>query len=409
MHRSRTPLLLSRFPMSALPGAALAVALRLAPLPGLCGLLTLPPASAQPVVASAPVRPALTVTVVTPQPAHWPQQLAATGSLAAWQEAVISAEGAGGRLVEVLVQVGDKVKKGQLLARLASDTVQADLAQSRAGLTEAQAVLAEARANAQRARELQPSGVISTQQAQQAYTAEQTAQARLASAQARLQADELRLTQTRISAPDDGVISVRAPGAVVGSFAGTGQELLRLIRRERLEWRAEVPAAELGRLKPGVRATLTLPSGEAASGTVRQVAPTVEAATRMGLVYVDLAPGSTARAGMFARGLFEFGAAQALVLPQSAVVLRDGFQWVMRVDATGRIAATKVRLGRRVGDQVEVLGGLAAGARVVASGGAFLSEGDSVKVVQAPPPRPAASAAPAVPGGAVIAPPSASR
>ncbi len=348
-------------------------------------------AQAQAPAASAPVRPALTVTVVSPQRAEWPQQLPATGSISAWQEAVVSAEGAGGRLVEVAVQVGDKVKKGQLLARLSADTVNADLAQSRASLAEAKALLTQAGLEAKRARELQPSGVISQQEAQQTTTAEQTAQARLASAQARVQADELRLTQTRILAPDDGVISARS--AVVGSFAATGQELLRLIRRERLEWRAEVPAAELGRLQAGMRATLTTPAGESVAGSVRQVAPTVDASTRMGLVYVDLAPGSAARAGMFARGQFHFGGTAALSLPQSAVVLRDGFQLVMRVGADGRVAVTKVKLGRRVGERIELLGGLAADARVVASGGAFLADGDMVKVVNTAPPLPANTSA----------------
>jgi HlyD family secretion protein len=329
--------------------------------------------------ASAPSRAALSVNVITAQPQTWPQQLPATGTISAWQEAVISAEGAGGRLTDVLVQVGDKVKKGQLLARLATDTVQADLAQSRANLAEAQAVLAEARANAQRARELQPGGLISTQQAQQSYTAEQTAQARLAAVQARIQSDELRLAQTRIVAPDDGVISARS--AVIGSFAGTGQELMRLIRRERLEWRAEVPAAELARLAPGARASLTLPSGDTLNGTLRQVAPTVDAANRMGLVYVDLPPGSAARAGMFARGQFEFGTTPALTLPQSAVVLRDGFPLVLRVGDDGRVNAIKVRVGRRVGDRIEILAGVTPTMRLVASGGAFLSEGDKVNVV----------------------------
>lgn len=336
-------------------------------------------AQSAPSAASTATRAALSVNVITPQAQTWPQQLPATGTISAWQEAVISAEGAGGRLTDVLVQVGDKVKKGQLLARLATDTVQADLAQSRANLAEAQAVLAEARANAQRARELQPGGLISAQQAQQSYTVEQTAQARLAAVQARIQSDELRLAQTRIVAPDDGVISART--AVIGSFAGTGQELMRLIRRERLEWRAEVPAAELARLTPGVRATLTLPSGDTLNGTLRQVAPTVDAANRMGLVYVDLPPGSAARAGMFARGQFEFAPTAALTLPQSAVVLRDGFPLVLRVGDDGRVNAIKVRVGRRVGDRIEILAGVTPTMRLVASGGAFLSEGDKVKVV----------------------------
>lgn len=331
----------------------------------------------QPAASSA--RPALTVTTVVPQRTDWPQRLSAAGNIAAWQEVVIGSELAGLRLVEVVAQVGDRVRRGQLLARLSTDMINAELAQTRAGLAEAQALLAEAQANADRARELQPSGMISSQQAQQAITAEQAARARLASLQARLQADELRLTQTRIVAPDDGVISARV--ATEGAMAQPGQELFRLIRRGRLEWRAEVAAADLARLAPGTPAAVRTPSGATLGGTVRQVAPTVDTQTRNGLVYVDLERPVDAKPGMFVRGEFSFGRSPALTLPQTAVLLRDGHAVVLRVGADQRVQMAKVQTGRRQGDRVEVLEGLPGDARVVASGGAFLADGDLVKVV----------------------------
>ena len=345
------------------------------------------PVRAQP--ASAAPRPALTVTVTTPERADWPATLPAAGNIAAWQEVIIGIEGAGGRIVEMPVQVGDKVRKGQLLARLQGDTIGADLAQTRASLVEVQALLAEAQANAARARELQASGMISTQGAAQAVTAEQTARSRVDSVKARLQADELRLSQTRVLAPDDGVLSARA--ATLGGVAQPGQELFRLIRQQRLEWRAEVPAADLARVQPGQRAVLTTPGGQRVQGSVRSVGPTVDAATRNGMVYVDLAPGSDARAGMFARGELQFAATSGLSLPQSAVLLRDGYAVVLRVGADNRVASTKVVVGRRQGERVEVTSGLAADARVVASGGAFLADGDLVKVVAAVAPAAAAA------------------
>lgn len=329
--------------------------------------------------AASATRPALTVTTVAAQRIDWPQRLAAAGNIAAWQEVVIGSELGGLRLVEVVAQVGDRVRRGQLLARLSVDMINAELAQARAGLAEAQALLAEAQANANRARELQPSGMISSQQAQQAITAEQAARARLASLQARLQADELRLRQTRIVAPDDGVISARV--ATEGAMAQPGQELFRLIRRGRLEWRAEVAAADLARLEPGTPAAVRTPSGVTLEGTVRQVAPTVDTQTRNGLVYVDLARPGDAKPGMFVRGEFSFGRSPALTLPQTAVLLRDGHAVVLRVGADQRVQMAKVQTGRRQGDRVEVLDGLPGDARVVASGGAFLADGDLVKVV----------------------------
>ena len=331
--------------------------------------------------ASAAPKPALTVSVTTPQSGTLPQSLAANGSIAAWQEIVIGAETQGLRLVEVNVQVGDRVKKGQLLARLQSDTLAADLAATKAGLAEAEATLAEAQSNAERARALQPSGALSAQQIQQYTTGEATARARLESLKARLAADTLRLNQTSLKAPDDGVISTRL--ATMGAIAQPGQELFRLIRQGRLEWRAEVPAADLHRLQPGVAVKVVPAGGSAIDAKVRLLAPTVDPVTRNGLVYVDLPAGGTARPGMFARGEFVIGESSALTLPQTAVVLRDGYSYVFRLVQGNRVQQTKVQVGRRLGDRVEVTGGLNASAQVVAQGGGFLADGDLVKVVAA--------------------------
>ncbi|MFP8835833.1 efflux RND transporter periplasmic adaptor subunit [Hydrogenophaga sp. XSHU_21] len=330
--------------------------------------------------APAAARPALTVKAVVPERADWPSTLSAHGSVTAWQEVVIGPEVGGYRLAEVQAQVGDRVRKGQLLARIDSDTIAAELAQSRAAAAEAKAQLEEAGLDAQRARGLAESGALSTQQVQQYLTAEQTARARLDSAQARVQIDQLRLAHTRVVAPDAGVISARQ--ATVGSLAQQGQELFRLIRNDRLEWRAEVTASELARVQPGMPVKLTVPGAEGSpvTGQVRTVAPTIDPQTRNALVYVDLPPGSPARAGMFARGELLLGTRAALSLPQSAVLLRDGFAYVFTIGDNNRVTQTKVTTGRRQGDRVEVLGGLNPQARVVAGSVAFLSDGDQVKL-----------------------------
>ncbi|WP_047196279.1 efflux RND transporter periplasmic adaptor subunit [Caldimonas brevitalea] len=338
-------------------------------------------APAAPASADA-TKAALTVTTTRPRPAEWAQTLAANGNVAPWQEAVVGAELGGLRLSEVRVNVGDVVRKGQVLALLSADTVQAQLAQTRAALAETQATLADAQANAERARQLQTTGAISAQQINQYLTAEQTARARLEAQRAALKAEELRLSQTRVLAPDDGVISARQ--ATVGSVAQPGQELFRLIRRGRLEWRAEVTAAELGRLRSGMKATLVAADGTPVEGTVRMVAPTIDPQTRNGLVYVDLPADAGVRAGMFARGEFQVGRSGALTLPQSAVLLRDGFQYVFHVGPDGQVSQLKVTTGRRLGDRIEVLSGLKPEMPVVASGAGFLSDGDVVKVVAAP-------------------------
>ena len=333
---------------------------------------------------------ALTVAVAQPQLTPMAVKLAANGNITAWQEASVGTEANGLRLESVKVNVGDVVKRGEVLAKFAPDTIEAEIAQSRAAVAEAEATLAEASANAQRARELQPTGALSTQQIAQYTTAEQTARSRLEAQKAIAKVQRLRLKQTEVRAPDSGVISAR--NATVGAVLPAGQELFRLIRKGRLEWRAEVSSAELASLKPGVPVTVVPAGGAPVQGTVRMLAPTVDPQTRNALVYVDLPEPGGARAGMFARGEFTLGSGQALTLPQTAVLLRDGFSYVLRVGPDSKVVQTKVAVGRRSGDRIEIKSGIDAATRVVASGGGFLIDGDTVRVVDTPGAAPAPAA-----------------
>jgi len=334
--------------------------------------------------AKAAPKPALTVSVALPESARLPVTLAANGNIAAWQEAVIGAESSGLRLTEVRANVGDVVKAGQVLATFSTDSVQADVAQARASLLEAQANAADAAANAERARTLQSSGALSAQQINQYLTTEKTAKARADAAQAVLGAQQLRGRQTQVLAPDSGVISARS--ATVGAVVGNGAELFRMIRQGRLEWRAEVTSSELGRIQQGTPVSVVPASGGELKGRVRMVAPSVDPLTRSALVYVDLpsaaAKGSTARAGMFARGEFELGATDALTIPQRALVVRDGFNYVFRLGADNRVSQVKVQTGRLTGERVEVVSGLPADARIVVNGAGFLNDGDLVRLSQ---------------------------
>ena len=351
-------------------------------------------ARAAPPAPSAASRPALVVNTVRPQKGEIADTLSANGSVNAWQEASIGAEVSGLRIAEVRVDVGAAVKRGQVLAVFATETVRADLAnveaalaEARAGLAESQAAAAEAQANADRAKAVEPSGALSAQQIAQYLTAAQTARARVQSAQARVQSaqaqvqsQQLRLKMTQVMAPDDGIISARL--ATVGAVVPAGQELFRLVRKGRLEWRAEVTAIELARVRTNQKVKVFPAAGGSINGTVRMVGPVVDAQTRNALVYVDLPAGSTARAGMFARGEFQLGSSSALTVPQQAVVVRDGFAYVYRVTGD-RVSQQKVMLGRRIGDRIEVREGLADDAVLVAAGAGFLNDGDLVQVVPA--------------------------
>jgi HlyD family secretion protein len=338
--------------------------------------------------SKAPARPALTVTTVTPQQTMLPVTLAANGNLAAWQEASIGAEASGLRIAEVLAGVGDRVRRGQVLARFAPETLRAEAAQAQASLAEAEAAAADAANNAARARTLQQTGAMSASQINQYITQEATAKARVAAMRAQLQAQEVRLSHTTVVAPDDGVISARS--ATVGAVVNNGAELFRLIRKGRLEWRAEVTSAELGKLTVGTHALITATSGARLEGRVRIIGPTVDPQTRVAIVYVDVMPlpgpaAGSARAGMFARGEFDLGAAPALTVPEPAVVVREGFSYVFRVNPDNRVSQVKVEIGRIAGDRLQVLSGVTAGVRLVASGGGFLNDGDVVRVADGKP------------------------
>ena len=329
-------------------------------------------------------KPALTVTTARPLQASLPITLVANGNIVAWQEAIIGSESNGLRLTEVRVNVGDSVRAGQVLATFAAESIDADVAAAYASLAEAQANAAEARANAARARTLESTGALSAQQINQYFTAEQTAKAKAAASRAMLAAQKLRLSHTRLLAPDSGIISART--ATVGAVVPGGTELFRMIRQGRLEWRAEVTATELGRVRPGTVARVTVANGTQIKGRVRMIAPTVDPQTRAALVYVDLSRAdgkdAPAKAGMFAQGEFEMGTSTALTVPQQAVVLRDGFSYVFRLNADGRVSQVKIQTGRRLADRVEVLQGISADALLVVSGAGFLNDGDLVKNVK---------------------------
>ncbi len=180
---------------------------------------------------AAPIQraPALTVTTVTPRRETWPVTLAASGSIEPWQEASIGTQVGGYSLTQVLVNVGDPVRRGQLLARFDPALLRAEEARLSANAE-------QAAANRMRALSLQRDGAISDQDVLQFVTADKVAAAQLA-------ANRLQLRYTAVIAPDDGVISART--ATLGAVVPAGQELFRLIRGGRLEWRGELTAAQL--------------------------------------------------------------------------------------------------------------------------------------------------------------------
>ena len=274
--------------------------------------------SAEP-VAPENSRPALTVRTTTLRDDQWARTLTAYGSILPWQEAVISAQVQGLRIADVKVSIGDHVQRGEVLVTL--DNYARD-------------------------------------------------------------GNEPAVSQGRIVAPDSGVIS--AANATVGSMLQPGAELFRLILKGRLEWRAELTAEELMLLRKGMAAEVTVGEGRVVDGTVRAISPSVDPQTRYGYALIRLADSSGIIAGAFARGTFDIsGGKQKLQsIAQSAVMQRGSMTYVLVVGPDHHVHEREVKLGQRNGDRVQIKQGLKADEQVVESGGAFLTEGDVVKIVK---------------------------
>jgi HlyD family secretion protein len=369
----------------AFPAEHLPVGAARRALVGLVALLALGLAACQPAAeAQAPpptaAKPVMTVSVARPANESLAVGLQANGNVTAWQEASIGAELNGLRLATVNVNVGDVVKKGQVLATLAGETTQAESLQSRAAQMQAEASYQNAKADADRARAIQDTGALSQSQIAQYLTAEKVARAQWEAAKAAYGATQVRLGNTRVLAPDSGVISARS--ASVGAVVGAGQELFRLVRQSRMEWRAEVTPIEVGRIRVGQTVRVTAATGTPLAGKVRAIAPGADPQTRNVLVFVDLPRHPDLKAGTFARGVFQIGQSRALTVPGQAVVVRDGHPYVFVVGADSTVTQRRIETGRRVGQRVEVVQGLTADDSVAVQGAGFLNEGDLVKVVE---------------------------
>ena len=329
-----------------------------------CGLLLAACGSDQ---AASPSTPSLSVSVAEPVMQTLPRRVAASGSIAAWEEVVLGVELSGQRVAAVEVEVGDVVEKGQPLLRLDTRTLAMELRQAEANLKVASA-------NARRGERLRREQLVAASEAEQLIAGEITARAQAENARLRMEFATLR-------APHDGVISARnvQPGQVITA----GAELLRMIRDQRLEWRAELPEAALVQIEEGMPVRLQAPDGQPVEGTVRTISPGLDSRSRTGTVFADLPDPGGLRAGMYAAGEIELAEREVRTVPAAAIVERDGYRYLFVLGEGDVVAQRRVELGARSGDVVEVTEGLQGDERVVVEGAGFLADGDLVRVVAA--------------------------
>lgn len=260
----------------------------------------------------------LSVQVVSPKTQIWENTISATGPIAAWQEIIVSPEISGYKIAQLYVDVGDHVKKGQLLLKLADDSLNADLRKQQANLRQNQVSLQQAVSNLKRAKIIGAGGALSDQQLEEYRINVESAQASVASAQADVDSTQLKRSQTQIYAIDNGVVSSKS--AVLGNVVSSGTELYRMIRQGRLEWRPEVDAKQIDSIQIGQKVNLSLSNGQLLSGVVRSIGPALSNSTGRSSLYVSLNSGN-AHVGMFANGKISVGKSEANTIPQSALVM----------------------------------------------------------------------------------------
>ena len=339
------------------------------------GLYIGKPAAAQ--KAAVPVA-SVSVEVLTPENGSFSRVVAATGTVNARDELIIGSDASGVRLLEVMVDVGSRVQKGQLLARADDAQLQAQLAQQVAQVKQAQAENAQAIANLERAERL--TDFFSVETVQTRRTSAATASAKVDLAVAQLAELRVKIAQTRVLAPASGVISRKS--ATVGAVVQPGNELFRLIRDGELEWRAELPSHSIAQIQPGAVARIVLDNGDSLHSTVRMVAPTMDSGTRNGLVYVSLPKGVSLKHGGYARGEILIDQAEALSVPEASVISRDGNAFVFTVSQSSIAQLTHVAAGTRQRGRVEISAGLRPQDRIVGKGAGFVKDGDLVRVTQ---------------------------
>ncbi|QJP17015.1 efflux RND transporter periplasmic adaptor subunit [Starkeya sp. ORNL1] len=328
--------------------------------------------------AATEPRAALTVAVATVERQTVRNHILASGSVSPWRELVIGSEASGLAVAEIAVEEGQHVGKGDLLVRLNDAALNAEIAEQNALIDEAAANLASARLELDRAEKLVTTKAISQQTADERATAVKTTEAKLAAAKAVLDQLKVQLARTRILAPDDGYVLKRSVS--LGQVVSTGAELVRMVQRSRLEVAASVAEAELLAARAGDDVRVTDPAGRSLTGTVRELAPSVDATSRLGIVRIDLPSDSGLKPGMFVRVEIETEPRIALAVPRQALVWRTGGAGVFVVQTDASVALSPVVTGRQMDDLVEITSGLAENERIVSEGAAFLNDGDKVQV-----------------------------
>lgn len=370
-------------------------------------LPTVPSPKAVTTTANGADATAPAVSVVKVAPADFVETVLITGSVIARDEILIAPEVEGLRVLELLADEGDTVTKGQVLARLANDSLQAQLAQNEANLARADAAIAVARStivqaeatvkeasNAfDRAKPLKQSGYVSGATFDQREAAANMAQSKLVAARdgltsatadkAVFEAQRRELTwkngRTEVRSPVDGLIS-RRTARVGGVASAVNDAMFRIIARGEVELDAELPESDVGKVREGQVAHVTVTGTGDVAGTVRLISSEVDRSTRLGKIKVFFGVNPALRLGAFGRGTIDTGKSRGLAVPPSAVVYAPEGATVQAV-VDGRVSTRAVKTGLKTQQLIEIVEGLTEGDTIIAKSGSFLRNGDAVRPV----------------------------
>jgi len=321
------------------------------------------------------------ITVIVPGTTQVADSVTAVGSIAARRDMPVGVQGEGGAIVAVLVDAGDYVRKGQVLARIDRSVLEQEVSQLQASVTRARADAALAQSELDRAQSLVARGFISKADIERRTATRDGANAAVGVAAAQLRESQARLGRLDIRAPEAGLVLERnvEPGQVVSSGSPA---VFRMAQDGAMEMRALVAEQDLAGITTGQSATVQMVGSQTAyAGRVWMVEPVINPQTRQGLVRIALSGDRALRPGGFASGKIEVGKAQRPLLPESAVMGDAESSFVFVVAKDGTVERRDVKVGAVSSAGVAISSGLSGKEQVVQSAGAFLNPGEKVSPV----------------------------
>jgi RND family efflux transporter MFP subunit len=320
------------------------------------------------------------VSVMTPGVQPVATQVTFTGTIEARHQLPIGNSGDTGRIVAVYVQVGDRVRRGQPLAKLDDSVLAPQVSQLSAALEQARAQAALSAAEYRRGAEIGPSGGVSAQDIEKLHAASvmDAANVKVVGAQASVMRAKLALT--RIVAPVDGIVLTR--NAEVGQIAGSGgPPLFQLEDSGEVEMIGQVAEQDMAGLGVGQSAAVYL-VGNARPfvGRIWLLGAVIDPQTRLGEVRIELRPDPALRPGAFARSMVTLNRAKRPVLPETAVMADNAGSYVYVVGHDGLVDRRPVHVGSVIPAGVVIAEGLTGQERVIAMDGGFLHSGEKVSV-----------------------------